>query len=276
MSHYKMVALVKEVMNNFVFWMTRPILKAVHDAELVCEKISKFGFAWEYLVKSLRILNIDEIMLYPAKSKLILMPVNMSSSEKDVASVFKPRFGETVVDVGAYVGRYTLKSSKAVGLSGKVISIEADPDNFQILKKNLILNNRQNVIPLNIAASNHEGQVKLYKRASGGWHSLYPLYPEKTHSMKYVEVRSRPLDNVLKELSINKVDWIKIDVEGAEPLVLEGLKETCAQNKNLRIIIEVTPRNEKQITSILKSMNYTMKKLEPDKDEYNALAISTR
>lgn len=267
----KSLEFLKKVMETFLVLVSTPFIKrASGDVELVYEIIAKIGFVWKQLMKILRTLDIDEIMLVPSKSKLIPIPLNMSASEKAVTSIFKPRLGETVVDIGAWVGRYTLTSSKYVGPSGKVISIEAHPSNFQILKKNLILNKRQNVIPLNIAVTNHEGRIKLYTARSSGWHSINP---QIARSSKYVEVPCKTLDNVLKELSISKVDWIKIDVEGAEPMVLEGSQETLALNKNLKIILEVIPNNEKAILSILKRMNYTVRNLEPYRtDYYNALA----
>jgi FkbM family methyltransferase len=250
--------------------MSGPLMRCSGDVEVVYEKIAGIGFVWERLVKLLPILGIDDIILAPSKSKLVYIPLKMSTSERAVASVFKPRVAEIVVDIGAWIGRYTLTSSNYVGPSGKVISIEAHPGNFQILKKNLILNKRQNVIPLNIAVSNYEGRIKLYMASSSGWHSINPRVARYG---KYIEVPCKTLDNVLKELSISKVDWIKIDVEGAELMVLEGSQETLAQNKNLKIILEVTSSNEKAVLSILKRLNYTVRKLDSYGNYYACITL---
>jgi FkbM family methyltransferase len=242
------------------------------DAEIVYEKIAGIGLMWERLVKLLPMFGIDEIILVPSKSKPVYIPLNMSTSERAVASVFKPSLGETVVDVGAYFGRYSLISSKAVGPRGKVISIEAHPSNFQILKKNLILNKRQNVIPLNIAISNREGKTNLYIAPSSGWHSIIDC---QKNSAGFLEVPCTTLDNLLKELSISRVDWIKIDVEGAEQMVLEGSKETLAQNKNLKIILEIHPEvaDERSILSLLEHVNYAVRNIEPrNPKSYHVLA----
>jgi FkbM family methyltransferase len=266
-------ALLKRIISNFLLWMAKPTLKATGDAELVYEKLAKLGFAWEYLVKSMRTLGIDDIILVPSKSKLVYIPLNMSTSERPVASVFKPCLGETVIDVGAYFGRYSLTSSKAVGPSGKVISVEAHPSNFQILKKNLIINKGQNVIPLNIAVSNREGRIKLYVAPSSGWHSIIDLQKD---SAAFLEVPCTTLDNLLKGLSISKVDWLKIDVEGAEQMVLEGSKGTLSQNKNLKIVLEIHPRvaDERAVLSLLERLNYTVRNIEPSHNEkpYHVLA----
>ena len=67
---------------------------------------------------------------------LIIMTVH----EDDILQLFRPTKGDTVVDVGAYLGRYTLTSSNLVGESGKVIAIEGDPSHYEMLNKNLKLN----------------------------------------------------------------------------------------------------------------------------------------
>jgi tRNA G37 N-methylase Trm5 len=72
--------------------------------------------------------------------------------EDQILARFTPKEGDTVIDIGAHIGRYTITSSKLVGNTGKVVAIEAGPDTFQILKRNVTLNNLTNVLPLNIAA----------------------------------------------------------------------------------------------------------------------------
>ena len=73
---------------------------------------------------------------------------------------FNPKEGDIVVDVGAHVGHYTLISSKRVGQNGKVVAIEADPDNFEMLNRNIKLNGLTNVIPLNYAVYSEVVKVK--------------------------------------------------------------------------------------------------------------------
>ena len=87
---------------------------------------------------------------------------HMTMREDDIIENFQPKRGEIVVDVGAHYGRYTLIAAKRVGPKGKVIAIEADPKNFDMLNKNIKLNElSEHVIPLNYAASSNKSKVKL-------------------------------------------------------------------------------------------------------------------
>ena len=69
----------------------------------------------------------------------------MTVHEDDILQLFRPTKGDTVVDLGAYLGRYTLTSSNLVGESGRVIAIEGDPSHYEMLDKNLKLNKVSNV-----------------------------------------------------------------------------------------------------------------------------------
>ena len=75
---------------------------------------------------------------------------------------FTPKEGGIVIDVGAHIGPYTLIASRRVGLNGKVVAIEADSENFNILNRNIQLNKLTNVIALNYAAFSKEDELKLY------------------------------------------------------------------------------------------------------------------
>lgn len=90
--------------------------------------------------------------------------------EKHIFKVFKPKVGDVVIDVGAYIGYpYTLKSAKLVGDSGKVISIEPDPRNFRILAMNVESNGLNNTTLLNVAISEKDGESLLYVRSPYGF-----------------------------------------------------------------------------------------------------------
>jgi FkbM family methyltransferase len=137
----------------------------------------------------------------------------MPGHEDHILARFIPKEGDTVIDIGAHIGRYTILSSKMVGNTGKVVAIEADLDTFQLLKRNVALNNLTNVLPLNIAVFSTKTRIKLYEQsASAKYNSLILSRAKQTE--KYVEINSDTLDNILELNGINQVNWIKIDVEG--------------------------------------------------------------
>jgi FkbM family methyltransferase len=178
--------------------------------------------------------------------------------EGHIVGKFMPKEGDTVIDIGAHIGRYTITSSKQVGNTGKVLAIEADPDNFQLLKRNIALNNLTNVIPLNYAVFSERTKIKLYEQsASAKYNSVMLTRAAKTKN--YVEVDADTLDSILERNGVNQVNWIKIDVEGAEFEVLKGSAKTLS-NENISLLIEIhnieDPRHYDNIVDFLKYHNY--------------------
>ncbi len=178
--------------------------------------------------------------------------------ESHIVGRFTPKEGDTVIDIGAHIGRYTITSSKQVGKTGKVVAIEADPDNFQLLKRNIALNNLTNVLPLNYAVFSTRTRMKLYEQsASAKYNSLMLARAAKTKN--YVEVNADTLDNILKLNEVNQVNWIKIDVEGAEFEVLKGSTETLS-GENVSLFVEIhnieDPSHYDNIVDFLKYHNY--------------------
>jgi FkbM family methyltransferase len=178
--------------------------------------------------------------------------------EDHILARFAPKEGNTVIDIGAHIGRYTITSSKQVGDSGKVVAIEADPDNFQLLKRNVTLNNLTNVLPLNYAVFSTRTRMKLYEQsASAKYNSVMLSRTRQTE--KYAEVDADTLDNLLELNGINQVNWIKIDVEGAEFEVLKGATKTLS-NENISLLIEIhnveDPRHYDNIVDFLRHHNY--------------------
>ena len=74
------------------------------------------------------------------------MCASMSCHEDEIVEQFKPKEGDIVVDIGAAFGFYTILSSKRIGLNGKVVAIEAQPNSFEMLNQNIKLNGLANVI----------------------------------------------------------------------------------------------------------------------------------
>lgn len=169
----------------------------------------------------------------------------------------KPEKGEVLLDIGAHIGKYTLGMARIVGDEGMVLAIEPNPANYQALRKNIQLNNLRNVIPLNLAAWDGDCTLELFTGHLAGHHST-----KIDWNLGANKVRARAMDDVLKENEVNKVDWIKIDVEGAEWEVLRGLRETI-DKKRPRIVAEVSYENTDRIKEFMEERGYGLIKIAP-------------
>ena len=168
----------------------------------------------------------------------------MTSHEYDIIEHnFTPKEDNIVIDVGAHIGPYTLKASKYVGLNGKVVAIEADPANFDILNRNIQLNKLTNVIALNYAAYSKEDKIRLYLlQEESSWTKYNTVNTDRAgNEKKFVEVKANTLDYLLQSNGIKheQVNWIKIDVEGAEFDVLKGAKNILSKSKDISLLIEI-------------------------------------
>ncbi|HEX7258644.1 MAG TPA: FkbM family methyltransferase [Nitrososphaeraceae archaeon] len=193
--------------------------------------------------------------------------MHMTTREDDIIEKFQPKDGGIVVDVGAHYGRYSLIAAKRVGPKGKVIAIEADPENFDMLNKNIKLNesSKENVITLNYAASSNQSKVKLSipEKQSGGQTIYSSIIPNRAAAEKFVEVNANTLDNLLHEndISLERINWIKIDVEGAELEVLKGTSEVLSKSKDISLLIEIHNVDDEKtlyepIMDLLKNYNF--------------------
>jgi FkbM family methyltransferase len=148
------------------------------------------------------------------------------------------------VDVGANIGGYSIRAAKYC----KVYAIEPLPRNYKILKINEKLNNVK-INSFNMAAGKERGKIKLYY-TQGNWG-----FPSVRYKQNYfIEVEMKPLDEIINEESI---DLIKIDVEGAEDLVLEGTRNCLKRTK--MVIIERSESFPKAYR-ILKEESFKLRK----------------
>jgi len=196
-----------------------------------------------------RLFGIETISAKVFNEKTSFFSEIYMTSETFVNALFNVQQGGIFIDVGAYLGIYTIRASKMVGANGKVISIEADPQNYQRLLKNLKLNKCENVITVNKALSDKHGLVKLYLSSDPDGHSLTGRSLNKI-LQKYVLIESITLDSLLELLNIQHVDLMKIDVEGAEFYVLLGGEKSLHKIKQL--IIEVHPWMKQEMLKLLK------------------------
>lgn len=170
--------------------------------------------------------------------------------------------GGVFIDVGAHVGKYTVLVSKNVGPNGRVIAVEPHPENFKTLKRNIKLNNLSNVVAYNVAASNKSGNLKFFAGDNSASFSEINYYKKSI-----VTVQAQLLDEIVNALDLNRVDLVKIDVEGGEYEVLLGLEDTL-RNFSPKVIVEVWMNNMDRVTAFFNRLGYNIRAIS-EGGEYN-------
>ncbi|MFH1511077.1 MAG: FkbM family methyltransferase [Candidatus Woesearchaeota archaeon] len=142
--------------------------------------------------------------------------------------------GMVVVDVGANIGYYSILASKLVGAKGRVYAFEPDEHNFEKMQKNLKANCCRNVSAFLFAVADKTKRVRLYvSHEDPSDHRTYYTKGRKTRSIKAVS-----LDGFIRE----NVGFVKIDVEGYEPMVFKGMQRLL-KNPDIKIITEFQPHS---------------------------------
>jgi FkbM family methyltransferase len=151
------------------------------------------------------------------------------------------REGMCVFDIGANIGYYTLLAARSVGPSGLVIAFEPEPRNFKLLTRNVAENGFKNVRLVNAAVSSREGVMRLHlDDANFGAHSFEPG-SVRTSSGRSVEVATVPLDGFADEArAFDAGVLVKVDVQGAEALVVEGGRRVLALPRTTALV-EIWP-----------------------------------
>ena len=186
--------------------------------------------------------------------------------------------GDVVLDIGANIGYYTLIFAKLVGETGKVFAFEPDPINFSLLKKNIEINGYKNVVLIQKAVSDKSEKLKLFlSETNNGDHRIYNW----DGSRKSVEIESIKLDEYFEDTK-QRINFIKMDIQGAEYGAVSGMTNLLNQNKSVKIISEFWPTGLKRFGGSaikylellekndfkLYELNEKNKRLDPVSDEY--------
>lgn len=172
-------------------------------------------------------------------SRMLMSGSYEPTETRIMKEIVKP--GMTVVDIGAHIGYYTLQFARAVGSVGMVYAFEPAPKTFALLQRNLRENNLDGVVKLfNVALSDHEGVAELFiNEYNKGNNRLY-----QSGNMRSVPIRLKRLDDVIP--ANVRVDFIKMDIEGAEVLALRGMHTLLKRDKPT-IIMEYWPRRFRKL-----------------------------
>lgn len=152
--------------------------------------------------------------------------------------------GDIVLDIGANIGYYTLIFAKIVGENGKIFAFEPDPTNFLLLKKNVEINGYKNVILIEKAVFNKTEKARLYLSDNTAIdHRIYnPIY--KNENRKSINVEAICIDNYFENYA-GKIDFIKMDIQGAEASAFQGMSNLLKKNDAIKIITEFFPNGLK-------------------------------
>jgi FkbM family methyltransferase len=148
--------------------------------------------------------------------------------------------GSTVLDIGAHVGYAALRFAGWTGASGRVVCFEPVPAHLTQLSANLHVNgyeSRTTVVPM--AVSDEEVERDFYDsgRSNSGMSSLNP----RAGRAPSRRVRTTTVDAWLKRTGVTEIALTKIDVEGAEALVVRGMTRSLAEGCHRAVLIELHP-----------------------------------
>jgi len=147
--------------------------------------------------------------------------------------------GDVVIDVGAHVGYYTLLMAQLVGKNGKVYSFEPDPVNFELLKKSVEINGFENVVLIQKAVSDTTEKIKLFLGDNDS--AINRIYDAKLgDAKKSIDVESVTIDEYFKE-NDKLFNFIKIDSEGSEAKIINGMEKFLTKNRKLIMMTEFFP-----------------------------------
>lgn len=232
---------MNELFKVYLFAFLKRLLKVSRKVGLL-KKATHINFQKRFVDLGEVTIRVKD--LWGMKMLVNVMDVGFSHSlilrkeyEKVETKLFKKilKKGNIFVDVGANFGYYSLLASRKVGKKGKVFAFEPDPYNFEVLKKNIELNNFKNVVCVNKAVVDKEKTFYFY--------ISYDLLGDqnfiKDVSRKRVLVKGKPLDMYFGRKK--KVDIVKVDVQGAEEMVIKGMEKTIGANPKMKILIEFCP-----------------------------------
>lgn len=146
--------------------------------------------------------------------------------------------GGGFVDVGANIGWFSLAAAHAVGADGSVLALEPNPANCELLERSVAENGFGTVRVVGVAVSRDIGVVGVHTNASNG--SIFDVAGVARSMPCSFVAPAQPLDHLVDEAGMTRVDVIKIDVEGAEPLVLAGAGRTISRFRP-HIVAEFSP-----------------------------------
>jgi FkbM family methyltransferase len=163
---------------------------------------------------------------------------------------YRPGKGDIIIDAGAFIGLFTLYAAKLAGDSGKVYAFEPDRANYQELIRNIELNSLSNVVAMNTGLWSSRQDLTFFSNG------VYSSFLEgQTSSNNASKCGVTTIDDFLNGISASKVDFIKMDIEGAELDAIRGAEKTLKRYPiNLAIASYHTVNSEQSYIKLEKML----------------------
>ncbi len=168
--------------------------------------------------------------------------------------------GQTFFDIGANGGIFTVIAAQCVGDNGRVFAFEPGEYEYTLLQENVRLNNFDNVVVVKKAVSDLDGTRCFAVARDGAFSSLAQTTHPDQQIESWLEIETISLDTFVKEQGIKSVDFIKIDVEGAEKLVFDGASNLLKSNPNVCILFEAYELNTRGFSYTVPSFLESLQK----------------
>ena len=232
----------------FVLEFGRNLMASMRGEDLR-RKLRILGGGAQYLVclalkRDLMLTRVHGNKMYlnlrrPGISKALAI---MGTREELQTEIFKKELkkGMVVVDLGANIGYYTLMAASIVSESGKVYAIEPFPLSFEMVVKNVEINGFSDIVECSqLAISDRRGTATMFLGDADNVHTLMDLSAYTGIPRPTMDVETMTLDQFLENRE--PIDFLRMDIEGAECQVFDGMNKTFAQKIPPRILFEIHP-----------------------------------
>ncbi|MGV6871137.1 FkbM family methyltransferase [Pseudochelatococcus sp. B33] len=225
-------------------WQSHMTRSGANLADVVKSYLGSLEFSHRQLVEKstlqdIQAASINGTTIYaPPRDPVIGKAVIEGQYEPEIVSLFQEyvKQGMNVVDIGANIGYFSIISADIVGSSGHVLAVEPNSENAKLLEISRRANGFEHLEIALMAASNRNGLLILNAGESNGTTATLSNNPDLLKNATLVP--SIRLDDLIPRS--RRIDFVKIDVEGAEKLALSGMIETLSLHKPI-IVSEFSP-----------------------------------
>lgn len=233
MSRFRHIVLKSMLSNRFGRWFLALATTTYAQFRTGAKVKVFYDSVWGHVVDGVRIPDSRKFCYY---GKKIDQWVGEPSKWCRVARAFwclkyQPKLGDIVIDVGAGMGSDIFFFSSEVGDTGRVLAIEANPNTFILLTKLVKWNNLRNVECRQFAIIDRPQQIMI---EDGDFHEANSLVTD-SNAVGAVQVQGVRLDDLILTDNFSKIDFIKMNIEGAETLALEGMKDSLSRTRHVCI-----------------------------------------